>query len=86
MLIKELADSSVAFHRENGVPIHVYVSLLSFKDVEDSGLFDRLNTIQTTLELSDEEVDLLISSGRKLLQEDEEFQNFLQAIEQLSGE
>jgi NTE family protein len=84
MLIQELADSAEAYFRESGVPIYVHVSLLSFKNVEDEGLFQRLNAIQTTLELPDDQVDELIDSGRLLLRENEEFQQFLQAIDQAS--
>jgi NTE family protein len=82
MLIQELAESAEEYFQKNGVPIYVHVSLLSFKDVQDQGLFQRLNAIQTTLELPDEQVDDLIDSGRLLLRENEEFQLFLQAINQ----
>ena len=82
MLIQELAASAEAYFQQNGVPIYVHVSLLSFKDVKDEGLFQRLNAIQTTLELPEEQVDDLIDSGRLLLRENKEFQQFLQAIDQ----
>ena len=79
---QELAASAEEYFPQNGVPIYVHVSLLSFKDVQDKGLFRRLNAIQTTLELPDEQVDDLIDSGRLLLRENENFQLFLQAINQ----
>lgn len=84
MLIQELADSAEEHFQKNGVPIHIYVSLLSFDDVQDQGLYERLNAIQTTLELPEDQVDTLIESGGTLLREDEEFQRFLQAIDQAS--
>ncbi|MEP4484897.1 MAG: patatin-like phospholipase family protein [Halioglobus sp.] len=82
MLIQELAANAEAHFQENGVPIYIHVSLLSFKDVQDEVLFQRLNAIQTTLELPEDQVDELINSGRLLLRENEEFQQFLQAIDQ----
>ena len=85
MLIQELADNAEEYFHRNGVPIYIYVSLLSFDDVEDESLFKRLNAIGTTLELPDEQVDDLVRGGRLLLREDEEFQRFLRAIDQPSG-
>jgi NTE family protein len=85
MLIRELADGAEQYFRESGVPIHVHVSLLSFKDVEDRGLYQRLNAIQTTLELPEDQVDELIDTGRSLLRNNVEYQEFLQAIEQTAN-
>ncbi len=85
MLVQELTDNAAEYFRRNGVPINIYVSFLSFDDVQDRGLYERLNAIQTTLELPDDQVDQLIESGGVLLREDEEFQRFLQAINGGSG-
>jgi NTE family protein len=85
MLIQELTDSAEQYFRESGVPIHVHVSLLSFKDVEDRSLYKRLNAIQTTLELPEDQVDELIEAGRLLLRNDVQYQQFLQAINHSSG-
>jgi NTE family protein len=82
VLIKELAASAEQYFRDNGVPIYLHIALLSFSDVEDKSLYQRLNTIQTTLELPDDQVDQLIESGRVLLKQNDEFQQFLQAINQ----
>ncbi len=84
MLIQELAASSEQYFRDNGVPIYLHIVLLSFSDVEDKSLYRRLNAIQTTLELPDDQVDQLIESGRLLLRQNSEFQQFLQAINQAS--
>ncbi len=86
MLIKELAENSREYFLESGIPINVYVSLLSFKDVQNEALFGRLNSIGTSLELPDEDVDLLIDTGRSLLRDDPEFQKFLRALEQVAPE
>ena len=43
-------------------------------------MFEELNAIKTTLELSEEHVDQLITAGRSLLKNNEEYIRFLNAI------
>jgi NTE family protein len=80
MLIQELVDRASKQFQDDEVPVNIHVILLSFKDVENQAQFLRLNAIQTTFELPDEQVDELIATGRELLRNNENYRGFLEAI------
>jgi len=50
---------------------------VSIDAVQDDAERDYLNTVGTSFDLSDEEVDRLIAAARKVLRESPEFQAFL---------
>ena len=50
---------------------------VSFDVVQDDAECDHLNEIGTSFDLSDEEIDRLISASRRVLRESPEFQAFL---------
>ena len=50
---------------------------LGFRDVEDPDSFRILNLMPTSFHLSDEQVETLIDTGRKILRENPEFQRLL---------
>ncbi len=80
MLIQEMAQSAEEYAQEGDIPVNFHIILLSFKDVNDSKMFEKLNAIKTTLELPEEYVDELISAGRSLLRNNEDYIGFLDAI------
>ena len=53
---------------------------VGFEGVEDDAEREKLNNIGTSLQLSDAEVDLLISNARKVLRASPEFKIFLERI------
>ena len=80
MLIQELVERASKQFQDDELPVNIHVTLLSFKDIADPVKFRRLNAIQTTFELPEEQVDELIATGRALLRNNEEYSGFLKAI------
>ncbi len=80
MLIQELVEQASEQFKNDEVPVNIHVILLSFKDVENQAQFRRLNAIQTTFELPEEQVDELIATGRELLRKNDNYREFLKAI------
>lgn len=62
-----------------GIPMKFYFAQVNFAAVKSSRERDFFNSLPTTLELADAEVDSLIRAGRELLRHDPEYRAFLQA-------
>ncbi|MGB5494750.1 MAG: patatin-like phospholipase family protein [Sedimenticolaceae bacterium] len=60
-------------------PVDVYFIKLSFSEIGQPETLRFFNLIPTSFALSDEQVDKLISAGRKLLRNNPDFQRFLAA-------
>jgi len=65
---------------QSGHGVTHYVIELNFKDVQDQQLLARLNSIATSFQLQDEEIDILITTGRQLLRNNADFQRFLRNV------
>lgn len=61
-----------------GQNVHFYFVEVDFSALESPGLQQYFNNLPTTLELSNDEVDVLIAAGRQLLRKSEPYQQFLQ--------
>ena len=62
---------------ENGIDSTMYFSEVSFDSIQSGHLRKLLNSMPTSLELTDEQVDQLIVAGRVLLRKEPSFQKFL---------
>ena len=60
--------------------VEPYFIQLNFKSIEDNTVRDKLNEIPTSFNLSDEQVDLLIKTGRDLLNSNSELKRLLADI------
>ena len=60
-------------------PIDIYFVKLSFSEIRHPETLRFFNLIPTSFDLSDEQVDKLISAGRELLRNNSDFQRFLAA-------
>ncbi|CBL47295.1 Conserved hypothetical protein [gamma proteobacterium HdN1] len=63
----------------NGQRIKFYFVEVSFESIRTRSLKNLLNALPTSLELSNQQVDLLIRAGRRLLRENPVFQQYLDA-------
>jgi NTE family protein len=63
--------------QRNGWPTRVFFAEVSFDDVLNREASQLLNSLPTSLELSNDQIDALIASGRILLRQEPEFQRFL---------
>lgn len=61
-----------------GHDVNFYFVEVDFSALDSPGLQQYFNSLPTTLELDDEEVDSLIAAGRELLRQSEPYQQFLQ--------
>jgi len=62
---------------ETDTPVQFYFVDLSFKLFADPGIKNFFNSLPTSLELTDEQVDSLITAGRDLLRNHPEYRRFL---------
>ena len=62
----------------SGIPSKMYFSEVSFDGVKSDSLKTLLNSMPTSLELEDNQVNQLITAGRILLRQDSAFQRFLE--------
>lgn len=77
-LIKsEFKDIEKAFS-DGGRKANIYLVDLSFNSIETPSLKRYLNSLPTALELSDEEIDAIIYSGKKLLKKSPVFSDFVE--------
>lgn len=74
-LLKELQESERA--RGNSTQFHLVEVRFSSEKREEVNRY--LNALPTSLELPNEEIDLLIAAGRSLLRQNPEFQEFLKS-------
>jgi NTE family protein len=61
-----------------GIPTTVYFTEVSFGQVADSSLNKVLNSLPTSLELDDAQIDQLVTAGRILLRQEPSYKRFLQ--------
>ncbi|MEH6611653.1 MAG: patatin-like phospholipase family protein [Halioglobus sp.] len=62
----------------DGIPTTIYFSEVSFEEVADRRLNKVLNTLPTSLELDDNQIDQLVTAGRILLRQEPSYRRFLQ--------
>lgn len=77
LLRKKLQDFRELM-RQRGHEVSVYSVEVSFASLQTKTLKAYFNNLPTSLELSDQEVDMLIDAGRTLLRKEPEFKRFLQ--------
>lgn len=65
----------------NGEKVNVYSATVAFENVAGNALKDQLNSIPTSLELPENEVDLLIRIGGDLLRQDPQYRAYLRQVE-----
>lgn len=63
-----------------GLPTRFFYTEVSFDEIQASEINKFLNSMPTSLELEDVDVDKLILAGRKLLRQEPSFSAFKQAI------
>ncbi|GAB6048772.1 patatin-like phospholipase family protein [Methyloparacoccus murrellii] len=73
--LQELKDHM----HERGHEVNVYLSEVSFESVQAKTLRTYLNSLPTTLELSDQDVDMLIDAAATILRGNPGYRNFLEA-------
>jgi len=61
-------------------PIEIYLVSVDIQNTADPAALDYLNSIPTSFELDDEQVEKLIMAGRQLMRSDPEFQKLLIAL------
>ena len=61
-----------------GLPLQLFFIEVSFEDIQHKEARNVLNSLPTSLELSDREVDQLIAAGRLILRKDASYQRFLE--------
>jgi NTE family protein len=64
--------------RDEGIPTTVYFSEVSFDQVADKSLNKVLNSLPTSLELDDDQIDQLVTAGRIILRQEPSYKRFLQ--------
>lgn len=64
---------------KNNHPVNFYFAELNFKSFSSPSAKNFFNNLPTSLELDKDQVDLLILTGRKLLRENKQYQEFLKA-------
>ncbi len=64
--------------KAHGIPTTAYFAEVGFGQVENDNLNKMLNSLPTTLELDDDEIDQLIIAGRILLRREPSYMRFLQ--------
>jgi hypothetical protein len=76
-LARSLSDLEHYVQEKKGRDINIYNVTVSLEAVEMASLKRYLNDIPTTLELSPDQVDILIKVGGDLLRADPAFRDFL---------
>ncbi len=76
---KFFKDAAEKFASE-GREVNIYFIELKFEDIPDIKMRNVFNNMATSFSLSDEQVDLLYESGRRLLRNSKEFQRLLQNL------
>lgn len=61
----------------SGTPTEIYFSVVGFGDVANENLSKVLNSLPTSLELDDKEIDQLITAGRILLRQEPSYARFV---------
>ena len=64
--------------RTAGIPTRVFFIEVGFDQVEDDNLNEMLNSMPTTLELDDNEIDQIITAGRILLRKEPSYMRFVE--------
>lgn len=78
---KKLFESVAQTFAKQGQTVNTYFIELKFNDILDLTMRTIFNNMATSFSLPDEQVDLLVESGKQLLRESPEFQRFLHALQ-----
>jgi len=78
-LIQERIRAEEERLKAAGLDVKFYFVEIAFESVKSTSLKSFFNSLPTSLELTDQQVDSLIMAGRTLLRENPEFQAFLRA-------
>jgi NTE family protein len=78
LLANKLKDLEKAM-QERGHNVRIYNAEVSFQSIQAQTLKSYFNNLPTSLELSDQEVDMLTGAGRDLLRNEPRFKSFLEA-------
>jgi len=78
-LIREKIKQFQQQAQASGLPTQFYFVDLSFESITQPSIKEFFNSLPTSLELSNTEVDTLIEAGRQLLRSNQEYKRFLQA-------
>lgn len=76
LLTKKLKDFEIEM-RKRGHEVNTHVAEVSFESIQAKTLKSYFNNLPTSLELSDNEVNMLIDAGRTLLRKEPSYQQFL---------
>jgi NTE family protein len=76
-LVRDTFENWVEAHSTPQRPVTFHFVDVSFNHVKDDKERDFLNSIGTNFDLSDEQVDHLVSAARKVLRESQDFQSFI---------
>lgn len=79
LLIGEKIRDMESELRQRGQDLKFYLAEVSFGSLEEKSLKSFFNNLPTSLELSESEVNMLISTGRRLLRRAPEYRAFLDA-------
>jgi len=80
LLIRQLLDKWSAKLSTPEQPVATYLVSVDIQDVKDPATLEYLNSIPTSFELDDEQVDKLLTAGRQLLRNDPEYKRLLSAL------
>jgi NTE family protein len=80
LLIRQLLEKWSAKLSTPEQPVATYLISVDIKAVEDPSTLEYLNSIPTSFNLDDEQVDKLIAAGRQLLKSNPEYQALLSAL------
>ncbi|HEX6590886.1 MAG TPA: patatin-like phospholipase family protein, partial [Moraxellaceae bacterium] len=78
-LVQELLKELQEAERKRGNPTQFHLVEVRFSSEKREEVNRYLNSLPTSLELPNEEIDLLIAAGRSLLRDSPEFQDFLKS-------
>jgi NTE family protein len=79
MLIAEKIHKMESELGQRGHPVKFYLAEVSFASLKEKSLKSFFNNLPTSLELTDSEIDVLISTGRSQLRKAPEYRAFLAA-------
>ena len=77
LLAKKLKDFETEM-RKRGHEVSTHVAEVSFESIQAKTLKSYFNNLPTSLELSNNEVDMLIDAGRTLLRKEPGYRQFLE--------
>lgn len=76
LIAQKVQDMETAV-RKRGHDVKFYLAEVSFQSLKEKSLKSFFNNLPTSLELSDSDIDVLISTGRSLLRKEPAYRSFL---------